>query len=97
MGPNTILKMKKFIKRRLNSEIKNFQLIILMKFGIPLAIIVHYPVLVDLECYKSTVSDMDPNTNLKLIKIIIRGLKSEKKNFQHKSLWDIVVVDHFLS
>ena len=88
MGPNTILKMKNIIKRRLNSEIKNYQLTILMKFGIPLAIIVHYPVLVDLECYKSSVSGMDPNTNLKLIKIIIRGLKSEIIFFQHTILME---------
>ena len=96
MGPNTILKMEKKYQRRLNNEIKNYQLTILMKFGIPLAIIVHYPVLVDLECYKSSVSHMDPNTNLKLLNIIIRRLKSKKKS-NIQSLWNLVVVDHFLS
>ena len=48
-----------------------------MKFGRTLAIIVHYMVQFNLECCKSSVSNMDPNTFLKLNKIIIRRLKSE--------------------
>ena len=48
-----------------------------MKFGRPLAIIVHYTVQFNLECCKSSVSDMGPNTILKIKKIIIRRLKSE--------------------
>ena len=46
-----------------------------MKFGRTLAIIVHYMVQFNLECCKSSVSNMDPNTLQK--KIIIRRLKSE--------------------
>ena len=37
-----------------------------MKFGKPLAIIVHYKVLINLECCKSSVLDMDSNTILKI-------------------------------
>ena len=48
-----------------------------MKFGRTLAIIVHYMVQFNLECCKSSVSNMGPNTFLKLNKIIIRRLKSE--------------------
>ena len=48
-----------------------------MKFGRALAIIVHYTVQFNLECCKSSVSNMGPNTFLKLNKIIIRRLKSE--------------------
>ena len=62
MGPNTFLKLKKIIIRRRKSEIKNFLHTILMKFGGPLAIIVHYTVQFNLECCKSSVSNMDPNT-----------------------------------
>ena len=55
-----------------------------MKFGRPLAIIVHYTVQFNLECCKSSVSDMGPNTILKIKKIIIRRLKSEiTQIFQH--------------
>ena len=50
-----------------------------MKFGGPLAIIVHYTVQFNLECCNSSVSDMGPNTILKIKKIIIRHLKSEIK------------------
>ena len=51
-----------------------------MKFGIPLAIIVHYPVQFNVECYKSCVPDMGPNTILKIKKNIIkRRLKNEIK------------------
>ena len=48
-----------------------------MKFGGPLAIIVHYTVQFNLECCKSSVSNMGPNTFFKCLKIIIRRLKSE--------------------
>ena len=65
MGPNTIFKIKKIIIRRLKSEITKIQLTILIKFGIPLAIIVHYTVRLYVECCKSSVSDMGPNTLLK--------------------------------
>ena len=59
-----------------------------MKFGGPLAaIIVHYTVQFNLECCKSSVSIMGPNTFLKIQKIIIRRLKSEiTKNSNIQSL-----------
>ena len=47
-----------------------------MMFGRPLAIMVAYTVQFNLECCKSSVSDMDPNTIVKK-KIIIRRLESE--------------------
>ena len=47
-----------------------------MKFGGPLAIIVHYTVQFNLECCKSSVSNMVPNSFLK-IKKIIKRLRSE--------------------
>ena len=40
-----------------------------MKFGIPLAIIFHYRVQFNLESCKGSVSDMGPNTILKITKI----------------------------
>ena len=66
MGPNTILKIKKiYIKRHLKSlKLKKFQHTIFMKFGRPLAIIFHYTVQFNLECCKSSVPDMGPNTIL---------------------------------
>ena len=48
-----------------------------MKFGRPLAIIVYYTVQFNLECCKSSVPNMGPNTILKIIFFIIRRLKSE--------------------
>ena len=48
-----------------------------MKFGGPLAIIVHYTVQFNLECCKGYVSNMGPNTFFKCLKIIIRRLRSE--------------------
>ena len=39
-----------------------------MKFGGPLAIIVHYTVQFNLECCKSSVSNMGLNTFLKMFK-----------------------------
>ena len=63
MSPNTYFKILKYIIRRLKSEIKKkFKHTILMKFGGPLAIIVHYTVQFNLECCKSSVSNMGPNT-----------------------------------
>ena len=40
-----------------------------MKFGRPLAIIFHYTVQFKLECCNGSVSDMGPNTILKIKKI----------------------------
>ena len=52
-----------------------------MTFGRPLAIIFHHTVQFNLECCKGSVSDMGPNTILKIKKIYIkRHLKSKKKN-----------------
>ena len=53
-----------------------------MKFGRPFSIIVYYMVQFNVGCYKSSVSDMGPNTILKIKQIIIRRLKSEIKKFQ---------------
>ena len=49
---------------------------ILMKFGGPLAIIVHHKLQFNLECCKSSVSDMGHNTMLKIKKLsyILYGL-----------------------
>ena len=44
-----------------------------MKFGRPLAIIVHYTVQFNLECYKSCVTDMGPNTIVKIDKIYLKA------------------------
>ena len=58
-----------------------------MKFGGPLAIIVHYTVQFNLECCKSSVSDMGPNTILKIKKYISKDiLKVKLKIFQHTIL-----------
>ena len=57
-------------------KFKNFKHTILMKFGRTLAIIVHYTVQFNLECCKSFVSNMGPNTLKKKFNII-RRLKSE--------------------
>ena len=48
-----------------------------MKFGRPLSIIVYYMVQFNVECCKSSVPNMGPNTILKIKQIIIRRLKSE--------------------
>ena len=42
-----------------------------MKYSGPLAIIFHYTVQFNYECYKSTVPDISPNTILKIKKIYI--------------------------
>ena len=43
-----------------------------MTFGRPLAIIFHYTVQFNLECCKGSVSDMGPNTILKIKKLILK-------------------------
>ena len=43
-----------------------------MIFGGPPAIIVHYTVQFNLECYKNSVPDISPNTILKIKKIYIK-------------------------
>ena len=59
-------------------KLKNFQHTILMKFGRPLAIIVHYTVQFNLECCKSSVSDMDSNTILIIKKYISKDILKVK-------------------
>ena len=56
---------------------KDSQHTIIMQCGRPLAIIVHYTVQFNLECCKSSVSNMGPNTIEKIKKIIIRRIESE--------------------
>ena len=60
-----------------------------MKFGGPLAIIVHYTVQFNLECCKSSVSNRGPNTLKKCLKITIRRLKSEITKFQTYNPYEI--------
>ena len=61
-----------------------------MKFGRPLAIIVHYTVQFNLECCKSSVSDMDPNTILNMLNIlskdVLKDVLKDNKKFQHTIL-----------
>ena len=53
-----------------------------MIFAGPFAIIVHYTVQFNLECYKSSVPDMGPNTILKIKKYISNDiLKVKFKKF----------------
>ena len=47
-----------------------------MKFGRPLAIIVHYPVQFNLECCKNSVSDRGPNTMIASLLIIINNFQN---------------------
>ena len=55
-----------------------------MKFGRPLAIIVHYTVQFNLECCKSSVSDMGPNTILNMLNVLSKDvLKVKLQKFQH--------------
>ena len=70
MGPSTILKIKKTSEEVLKVVLKKFQHTILMKFGRPLSIIVHYTVQFNLECCKSSVSDLGPNTIFEIKKNI---------------------------
>ena len=62
-----------------------------MKFGRPLAIIVHYTVQFNLECCKSSVSDMGPNTILNMLNILSYDvLKVKFKRFptyNHYEIW----------
>ena len=58
-------------------KLQNFKHTILMKCCKTLAIIVHYMIQFILECCKSSVSNMGPNTFLKIKKNIIRRIKSE--------------------
>ena len=61
-----------------------------MKIGRALAIIVHYMVQFNLECCKSFVSNMGPNTFFfKCLKIIIRRLKSEIKKIKTYNPYEI--------
>ena len=63
MDHNTILNMLNILSKDvLKENLKKFKHTILMKFGRPLAIIVQYMVKLYLECFKSSVSDMGPNT-----------------------------------
>ena len=59
-----------------------------MIFGGPLAIIVHYTVQFNLECYKSSVPDISPNTILKIKQIYISNdiLKVKQKKAQRTIL-----------
>ena len=88
MDPNTILKMLNILSKYvLKDKFKNFQHKILMKFGRPLAIIVHHTVQFNLECCKSSVSDMDHNTILNMLNILSKDvLKENLKKFQHTIL-----------
>ena len=71
-------------------KLKNVQPTILMKFGIPLAINVYYTVQVNLECCKSCVSDMGPNTILKIKKYISKDiLKMKLKEFPTYNPYEI--------
>ena len=60
-----------------------------MKYGRTLAIIVHYTVQFNLECCKSSVSDMGPNTILKIKKIILRRLKVKLQKFPTYNPYEI--------
>ena len=67
MDPNTILNMLNILSKDvLKVKFKNSQHIILMKFGGPLDIIVHYTLQFNLECCKSYVTDMGPYTIQKI-------------------------------
>ena len=74
MSPNTILKSKKIYISNdiLKVKLKKIQHTILVKFGGPLAIIVHHTAQFNLEYCKSSVPDMIPNTILKIKKIYIK-------------------------
>ena len=69
MGPKTILKINKKLSKAVLKVIKKLQHTILIKFGRPLVIIVHYTVQINLDGCKSSVLDMGPNTSLKINKI----------------------------
>ena len=60
-----------------------------MKFGRPLAIIVHYTVHFNLECCKSSVSDMDPNTILNMLNILSKYVLKDKKKIPTYNSYEI--------
>ena len=88
MDPNPILNMLNILSKDvLKDKLKNFQHTILIKLGRPLAIIAHYTVQFNLECCKSSVSDMDRNTILNMLNILSKDvLKENERNFQHTIL-----------
>ena len=59
-----------------------------MKFGGPLAIIVHYTVHFNLECCKCSLSNRDPNTFKKCFKITknVLGPMFDTELLQHSKL-----------
>ena len=59
-------------------KFKNFQNTIFIKFGRPLAIIVHYTIQFNLEYCKSSVPDMGPNTILKIEKTLSKDVLKMK-------------------
>ena len=68
-------------------KLKNSQHTLLMIFGGPLAIIVHYTVQFNLEFCKSSVSDMGPNTILNMLNVLSKDvLKVKLKNSNIQSL-----------
>ena len=78
MDPNTILNMLNILSKDvLKDKLKNFQHTILMKFGRPLAIIVHHTVQFNLEFCKRSVSNMDPNTILNMLNILSKDVLKE--------------------
>ena len=91
MGPNTILKIKKYISNDiLKVKFKISQRTIFMKFGRPFSIIVYYTVQFNLECCKSCVPDMGPNTILKIKKYISNDiLKVKFKTFPTYNPYEI--------
>ena len=62
-----------------------------MIFGRPLSIIVHYTVQFNLECYKSSVPDISPNTILKIKKYISNDILKVKLKkipaYNHCEIW----------
>ena len=83
MDPNTILKMLNILSKDvLKVKLQKFQHTIIMKFGRPLAITVHYTIQFNLECFKSYVPDMGPNAIVKIKNIYIKNiLKAKLKIF----------------
>ena len=62
-----------------------------MIFGGPLAIIVHYTVQFNMECYKSSVPNISPNTILKIKKYISNDILKVKfkkiPTYNHYEIW----------
>ena len=87
MDHNNILNMLNTLSKDvLKEKLKNFQHTILIKFGRPLAIIVHYTVQFNLEYCKSSVSDMDPNTIVNMLNTLSKDVLKEKKKIQYTIL-----------